>query len=143
MSDDIVLGAIGSRQLPELTSLNRPFWTGGADGRLLIQRCGHCQRWQHPPRPRCVACGSIGIAPAPVSGRASLYSFVVNRHPWRPNLQLPYVIGLVELAEQRDLRLTTNVIGCRLSDVQIGMALDVTFEAQGECFVPLFRPATG
>ncbi|MFI5042327.1 MAG: zinc ribbon domain-containing protein [Acidimicrobiales bacterium] len=37
------------RVLPTLTDHNRAFWTGGATGELLIQRCGACRRWMHPP----------------------------------------------------------------------------------------------
>ena len=40
------------RMLPALTPRNRAFWTGGASGRLLIQRCADCDRWVHPPGDR-------------------------------------------------------------------------------------------
>ena len=56
---------------------------------------------------------------------------------------VPYIIGIVELPEQTGLRLTTNIVNCAIDDVQIGMALRVTFEQQGEFFLPLFEPATG
>lgn len=55
---------------------------------------------------------------------------------------VPYVIGMVELPEQVGLRLTTNVVNCAAEDLYIGMPLRVTFEQQGEHFVPLFEPDT-
>jgi hypothetical protein len=39
MTGSTVIEPEASRMLPELTDLNRPFFTGGARGQLLIQRC--------------------------------------------------------------------------------------------------------
>jgi hypothetical protein len=46
----------------------------------------------------------------------------------------------VNLAE--GLRITTNVVGCPNSDLQIGMPLEVTFEdITDEVSLPKFKPA--
>ena len=46
----------------------------------------------------------------------------------------------VELVEQAELRLLTNVINCSPDDLEIGMPVRVVFEERGEIFVPLFEP---
>ena len=125
---------------PAVTDLNRPFWTGGAEGKLLIQRCSGCGRWVHPPVSGCTACGTSELRPEPVSGRGTVFTFTVNRHPFNPAVPVPYVIALVELEEQADLRLTTNIVNCPVDDVTVGMPVQVLFEKQDDLYIPLFEP---
>ena len=125
--------------LPPLTDANRAFWTGGARGELLIQRCTTCGRWVHPPTDRCPTCDG-DLRAEPVSGRATVFTFTVNRHPYHPAVPLPYVIALVELPEQAGLRFMTNIVGCEPEGVEIGMPVRVRFEDRGEIFVPVFEP---
>lgn len=128
------------RIAPSITDVNRPFWTGGAEGKLLISWCEACRRWVHPPGDTCPGCEGV-MVPRPVSGRGSVFTFTVNRHPFNPAVPLPYVVAIVELAEQAGLRFTTQVVECDVDDVHIGLAVAVTFEQAGEAWVPLFRPA--
>ena len=132
--------ATAARIPPALTDANRAFWTGGARGQLLIQWCGACRRWVHPPRATCPACGGP-LEPRPVSGRGTVFTFTVNRQAFRPDLPVPYVIAIVELEEQSGLRFTTNIVGCDPGAVSIGMPVIVAFEQAGEAWVPVFRPA--
>jgi uncharacterized OB-fold protein len=134
-----VTDTLPPRMAPPLTDLNRPFWTGGANGELLILRCQDCQRWAHPPRERCSTCDGA-LIPRPVSGRGSVFTFTINRHPFNPEVPVPYVIAIVELAEQPGLRFTTDLVECDIEEVHIGMPVEVLFEQAGEAWVPLFRP---
>jgi len=127
------------RMLPTLTPQNRHFWTGGAHGELLILRCQKCGRWVHPPAVACPEDGSA-LVPEAVSGKATVFTYTVNRHPYNPAVQPPYVIALVELAEQEGLRFMTNVVNCDPETVSIGMPVRVLFEDHGEIFVPVFEP---
>jgi uncharacterized protein len=126
------------RILPALTPENRAFWTGGAAGELRILRCASCRRFVHPPAPTC-PCGGA-LAPEAVSGRGTVFTFTVNHQPFRAEVPPPYVIAIVELAEQADLRLPTNLVHCAPEAVHCGMKVRVVFEPQGEIFVPLFEP---
>jgi hypothetical protein len=128
------------RILPELTEVNRAFWTGGASGQLFVQHCDACVRWVHPTRADCPECGGT-LAPKAVSGRASLFTYTVNHQPFHPDVPPPYVIAIVELAEQADLRVPANVVGCDLDALRCGMKLTVCFERHGEYEVPCFKPA--
>jgi uncharacterized protein len=126
---------------PLITDDNRDFWTGGRDGDLRIVRCNDCGYYIHPPSPRCPQCLSDDVAPHAVSGRGSVYTFTVNQRAWSPGLEVPYVIAIVALDEQADLRLMTNIVGCPADEVAIGMPVQVEFREQGEAYVPVFRPA--
>lgn len=128
------------RQLPALEAETAYYWTAGADHRLLICRCTDCGRFQHPPLPRCIACGSLQMSPAPVSGRGRVASFTINHQPWVPHLAVPFVFAAVELNEQSELYVFTNIVGCPVDEVKIGMSVEVVFERHDDVFLPLFRP---
>lgn len=128
---------LAPRLLPTLTASNRPYWTGGAAGTLLVERCQACRRWQHPPTGTCEACGG-STGPEPVSGRGTVFTFTVNHHRYHPDVPPPYVIAVVELDEQADLRVPTNIVDCAPEDVRIGAPVRVRFEQHGEVHVPVF-----
>lgn len=87
----------------------------------------------------CGQCGGV-LVPQPVSGRGTVFTFTINRHPYNPAVPLPYVIAIVELVEQVGLRFTTDLVDVAVDEVYIGMPVVVTFEQAGEAWVPLFRP---
>jgi uncharacterized OB-fold protein len=127
------------RLLPRLDKTHRFFWTSGEDGKLRFQRCGECQHYVHPPAPRCPYCLADALTPEVVSGRGVVHSFTVNCQQWVPDAE-PYVIGLVTIAEQDDVRLTTNIIDTEADNVAIGMEVEVAFEHVDDVWLPLFRP---
>jgi len=127
------------RQLPALEPDTEFFWTAGAEGRLKISRCQACGHWQHPPLPRCPKCQGE-VAPEPVSGRGRVATFTINEQAWVPGLAVPFVFAAVELAEQAELYVFTNIVGCPPQDVRSGMPVEVTFEKHGETYLPLFQP---
>jgi len=128
------------RLLPELTPETTPFWSGGAEGKLLITRCQACGHWIHPPQPICPVCLSRDVKPEAVSGDAEVHSFTINYHPFLPNVKLPFAIAIVEFPEQAGMRMTTNIVGYAPEDVFIGMKVHVEFLQQDDVWLPLFRP---
>jgi uncharacterized protein len=128
------------RLLPRLDETNRFFWTSGESGVLSFLRCFNCRRYVHPPVPRCPYCLVGELSPEAVSGRGVVHSFTVNYQQWIPGSDR-YVIGLVTIEEQDDVRLTTNIVECDEDDVRIGMEVEVTFEHDDDVWLPLFRPA--
>ena len=129
--------------IPQITDENGAFWTGGRDGELLIARCTACGFWVHPPTPRCPQCLSDAVEPRAVSGRGTVYSFTINRQAWVPDLEVPYVIAIVELDEQPGLRLMTNIVDGTPEEVEIGMPVEVAFVERGEAFIPVFHKVGG
>jgi uncharacterized OB-fold protein len=128
------------RQLPALEPDTAFYWTAGAQGRMLICRCGSCDHYIHPPLPRCPRCAGQ-VAPQPVSGRGRIASYTINVQPWAPGMPVPFVYAAVELAEQAGLYVMTNVTDCPLREVRIGLPVEVWFEAHEDVHLPMFRPA--
>ena len=77
------------------------------------------------------------------SGRGVVHTFTVIRQAADPFLQtrVPYVVAMVELEEGP--RVMSNVIGCDVDAVHVGMAVAVTFVEAGEDLrLPMFAPVT-
>jgi uncharacterized OB-fold protein len=128
------------RVLPRLTPLNRHFWTGGEQGELRFLRCEPCARYIHPPSPVCPECLGKQLEPTAVSGRATIATFTLNHQPWVPAPDHPYPIAIVEIEEQPDVRLMTNIVNCDAESVHIGMPVRVVFENHDDVWFPLFEP---
>ncbi|MGE0385894.1 MAG: Zn-ribbon domain-containing OB-fold protein [Gammaproteobacteria bacterium] len=126
---------------PLLTELNRDYWTGGLNGELRIQRCQACGLWHHPPTTVCRRCLSRDLRAQAVSGKGTVAAFTINHQQWSPSATPdPYVIAIVELAEQAGLRQTTNIVNCPVREVYIGMPVRVLFEPLADVAVPVFEP---
>jgi hypothetical protein len=124
-----------------LNEMNRPFWTGGLEGKLLIAHCASCGYWNHPATSVCRRCLSPDVAPEPVSGKATVATYTINYQQWSPKVAAdPYVIALVELVEQPGLRQPTNIVNVAPEDVRIGMPVRVLFEPVEDVAIPLFEP---
>jgi uncharacterized protein len=126
---------------PEPTPETQPFWDGCARGELLLQRCRACGKPYFYPRPICPECGSTDVEWFAASGRATLYSYVINHRPARGfEDDGPYAIAVVQLAEGP--RMMTNITGIPNTpeDLVLDMELQVTFEPRGDISLPVFAP---
>ena len=131
-----------AKPVPEPTPDTQPFWDGCAAGELRIQRCRACGKPYFYPRPVCPECGSTDVEWFTASGRATLYSYVINHRPARGfEDDGPYAIAVVELAEGP--RMMTNLVGVPNTpeDLILDMELQVTFERRGAISLPVFAPA--
>ncbi|OBH30721.1 DNA-binding protein [Mycobacterium sp. E1715] len=108
------------------------------DEPLLIEYCEDCARWVHPPAGECRTCKAPLVA-RPVSGRGTVFTFTVNHHPYNPEIPVPYVIAIVELAEQEGLRMAANVVDCEPDSVTCGMPVAIRPD-RGSGGAPLFAP---
>ena len=134
---------IPARMLPALDEHNRAFWTAGAEGQLMIARCTQCALWVSPPSADCPDCGGA-LAAKPVSGRGTVFTYTINYQPFNPAVPLPYVIAIVQLDEDPELRIASNIVDCEPDSVHVGMPVEVRFERQqvgdDTAFVPVFGP---
>jgi len=130
------------RTLPEPTPETRHFWEGCQAGELRLQRCQACTKPYFPPRPFCPHCASRDVEVFAASGKATLYSYVINHRP-RPDMGTePHSIAVVELAEGP--RLMTNIVNCPQTPqaLQLDMPLQVLFQKESETIsLPMFEPA--
>jgi uncharacterized OB-fold protein len=122
--------------LPVPTRVDRPFWESGRDGVLRLQRCTPCGHLFFPPGRRCVACGSRELEWTALSGRGTLWSWVVFHKQYFDDLPPPYVVVRVKLEEGPFLM--TNLVDTRGREPEIGAALRVVFEPAGRLYLPQF-----
>jgi uncharacterized protein len=116
------------------------FWSGVAEGKLLVRRCAGCQWLQHPPSPMCPQCGSLEWDVQELSGRGNLHSWILSQHPSAPDDQAR-IVALVELDEGP--RLVSNLFEVDVADVENGMLLEVVFAEIDGVVLPQFRAAGG
>jgi uncharacterized OB-fold protein len=118
--------------------LDRPYYEGASDNRLVLQRCNACNRFQWGPEWICHRCHSfdLGWADAPTEG--VIYSYERVWHPVHPALkdQGPYVVVLVELPGADDVRVMGNLLGDPRAPVQIGAKVHAVFEHHGDVEKP-------
>jgi uncharacterized OB-fold protein len=118
------------------------FWEGVDRGELLAQVCLDCGTLRHPPSPRCARCRSAAWEARALSGRGSIHTWIVSRHPSQPDPD-PRVVVLVDLEE--GIRLVSNLVDPE--NVLTGAAVQVEFGDVDGRRLPLFRttaaPAPG
>lgn len=131
------------RPLPQPTPETQHFWDGCRDGKLLLQRCRESGKAYFPPRPFSPFTGSRDVEVFEASGKAKLYSYVINHRPARGFEDIaPYAIAVVELDE--GVRMMTNIVDCEQTPeaLELDMPLEVVFEKVSDTItLPKFRPA--
>jgi uncharacterized OB-fold protein len=135
--------ANNQRPVPVPDEASKPFFDGARQRRLMVQRCSACGTMMWPVKPACINCLSPDVEWVQVSGKATLYSFVLMHQVYHPAFatEVPYNIAEVDLVE--GLRIISNIVGCSNAELTIGMELEVTFEdVSDEVTLPKFRPAT-
>jgi uncharacterized OB-fold protein len=109
------------------------FWSALSHGQLAIARCQNCRRWQHPPTEACRVCGDT-LTFEPVSGRGTVFSFIVVRQATVPGRVPPYVVALVILDEAENVRIS-GIVRADPAAVRIGSSVQVvTTPAPGASF---------
>lgn len=126
--------------VPKPTPETQHFWDGAQEGQLKLQRCDDCSQVYFPPRPFCPACASRSVSVFDASGKASLYSYVINHRP-HPAFDGPYSIAVVELEEGP--RMMTNIVNCEQTPdaLQLDMPVQVVFSPlNDEISIAYFEP---
>lgn len=126
-----------------ITHDDKEYYRGWLEHRLLIQHCGSCGNWFHPPQPMCPDCWSRDVAPTEVTGRGTVH-LLIKLHQGAPapdvDYSTPHPVATIELAEQQGLRLTTTIVHCPLDDIGIGMAVKLTWIDRWGAPYPVFEP---
>ena len=131
-----------AKPVPTPDEESQPFFDAAQRGVLMVRRCSSCGAFQAPVVESCPECLRDDLAWVEVSGRGTLFTFGVMHQNYHPGFtaELPYNVAVVELEEGP--RLNTNVVGAPNEQLEVGMALEVTFEDAGEGVrLPKFRPA--
>ncbi|MFJ1257727.1 Zn-ribbon domain-containing OB-fold protein [Cupriavidus sp. CuC1] len=116
--------------VPEPEGLSAPFWNGLREGRLLVQRCQHCETWQFGPEWLCHQCLQFDPGWQEAAPRGRIYSWERVWHPSHDALNGhgPYLAVLVELPHAGNVRLVGNLLGDPMQEVVIGSEVVGVFE---------------
>ena len=118
------------------TNLESPsgkeFWKGLREGKFLAPRCKDCRELFFPPRPYCPVCLSANLEWEELSGKGFLYSWTEIYFAF-PEFELPFLLGLVELAEGVG-RILAKINGVKAEELQIGMPLKLKIATLTENF---------
>lgn len=128
------------RPLPELTTESTAFWTGGADGKLMIAFCNDCAGAIHPPQVVCPKCLSENVSSRAVAGTGTVYTFTVNHQPWMPGMAVPFALAVVDVDGAPGVRVTGEVVGTSPDAVAIGQKMRVGFLPLDDVWVPQWEP---
>lgn len=125
-----------------MDTCTEPFWQAAKEGRLTVCQCGDCGTYRMPPRPFCPECQSKNINWPDLSGKGTIYSYVVcHKSPFSGD-NLTYVPIVVDLDDAPGARLVTNLVGIDSDEVEIGMKVQVDFYPITDGWMlPIFRPA--
>lgn len=133
---------MSSRQQPTASPESEPFWQATREQRLTLQWCTGCDEPVQFPRSFCPRCRGSSLAWRDAAGTGTVYAVTVEQKPEAMGEEHPYVVALVDLTE--GVRFMTNIVGCAPGDVEIGMAVRVSWEAlEDGRHLPLFEPSAG
>jgi uncharacterized OB-fold protein len=138
--------------LPGADEDSGPFWDAARRGELRMQACRRCGRLRFPPRPMCPWCRSLEADWPLVSGRGTIWSFVVAHPPLLPAYAAlaPYNVVVVALDEDPTLRLVGNLVASAEGPInevdpdtiEIGAPVRVVFAPVGDdAVLPRWVPA--
>ena len=127
------------RVLPLPNEGSREFWTGGANGDLLVTQCESCGRCAYPPSSICPDCGAA-TASVRASDEGTVVSYTVCHQQYHPAVATPFVVALIDLDGFPHCRIVANVLSCDPATVHAGTRVSVRFEEHGPVFVPVFVP---
>ena len=135
--------SLDRRPRPKPDSTSQAFWDAAARRRLVLRRCLRCRMLQYPPDVSCVHCQGEQFENSETSGLGAIYSYAIVSRPFHAGFSeaVPYTVALVELKDQAELRLITNIIGLDPEEKPYcGMAVQVDYEPRGSMTLPQFRP---
>ena len=116
---------------PRINELNRPFWVGCNEDRLVIQHCQACGKFVFYPRACCPHCREDRLTWKEVSGYGAVISHTTI---WRThhdgfNQDAPYVFAAVALTEGPCLY--AQLPGAPIEESLIGRSVQAAFLEHG------------
>lgn len=130
------------KPLPIINEDTAPYWQYCKNHELRMQKCTECDHIRFPASILCPACHSMCAEWLKLSGRGTIYSYIVFRQAYHPAYQdeIPYVVAIIQLDEGP--RMESNIIGAGLNEIKIGMTVNVFFEdVSDEISLPKFKMA--
>ena len=125
------------KPLPLPTEDSEGYWEAANAGKLVVSVCGCGHRFL-PPAALCPKCWSDEVSFAEVSGRGTVFSFIVVHRPQHPAFfaDAPYNVAIITLDEgpMMHARIVES------DEIEVGMKVEVAFEkADDDVYLPVFK----
>ena len=123
---------------PPTSPLSQPYWDACKKGKLKMQQCVACGRFQFYPRIICSICSGDSLEWVTVSGNGTVASFTTIARAVSKAYEAPYVVALIDLDEGP--RMMSSISDSGVNDLKVGSRVRVTFEEWSkDIMMPVFR----
>ena len=119
---------MAEKSLPKVNSIDRDFWQGAAQGKLLLQKCKKCSHLQFFPRATCTGCFSMDLDWVQASGRGTVHSFTLVRAPRNPAFKEDVPITYADIILEEGVLMQSRILGKDKEKVKIGSPVKVFFQ---------------
>jgi len=129
---------------PNIPEDMQGFWDNIKAHKFVLWHCKVCDAWYWP----LACCRKHANEPymgnmewKEASGRGKVFSYTAPHWAFHPGFkdEVPYIYAMIELNEGP--LFSSNIIGCDLSEMRIGLPVEVIFEdVDNEFTLPKFRP---
>ena len=141
--------------LPQPDRITEGYWDALREHRLVLQRCGGCETFQHPPDRTCRFCPGEDMTWEEVSGKGTLYTYVIVTQgilgPWRGHDPYNVIQVLPDEVDPDTVSIHNNAtynvvygnaVEVANEDLKVGMAMEAVFDDVTEYVTILrWRPA--
>jgi len=134
-----------NKAIPVPTELDRPYWEGAKERKLVLQHCSGCGLYAAQPRVICPSCHGDIFEWQQVSGRGKLHSYSIV---WQTTAagfadEVPYVVCLATIEEDDTCFVTANLLvdEGQYDSLNVDLAVVIDFEQRPEAVVPQWRLA--
>lgn len=120
-------------KLPDIDDpLYAPYWEGTELGEIRVQCCGDCGTRRWPPRFMCWNCQSLATEWVEEEQQGRLFSWTVVGQPTtKAFMDVPYVVGIVELEDKPVVRMVGYVANIDIATLAVGQKLKARFVKAG------------
>ena len=129
-----------NKPVPTMEGLTREFYIWCRQGELRFQRCKGCAAFRHVPREICAECNSFDWEWVRSSGRGKIFTWTVVERALHPAFTDSTPMAPVVVEMEEGVRLLSEMVDCAPGQLEIGMPVQVVFEAvTDEISLPRFR----
>jgi uncharacterized OB-fold protein len=117
--------------LPAITPFNRAWFESGT---VAIQTCEQCGARQHPPEEVCHRCGAMTFGTVELAPTGTVHTFTVVHYPVNRALagSVPYVVAVVALDDDPEIRVLANLLDVPPEAVAIGMPVRAVWHERSD-----------
>ncbi len=129
-----------TKQLPQISTSDRPFWEAAQRHELTAYRCNNCGTY-YSQVTECVVCGNPQMAWVKVSGKGRIFTYCVFHQLYHPAWKgdIPYNVAWIKLDEGPIM--IGNILDIKNEDIRIDMPVEAVFDdVTPEVTLPKFKP---